>query len=83
MLTVAYLANQFPSAVEPYVIDEIEELRSRGVRVIAGSVRSGRRDLIRRLRCTVQQRSYCKHSQESFCCVPFGFVRGNGDGFRR
>jgi glycosyltransferase involved in cell wall biosynthesis len=42
MLTVAYLANQFPSAVEPYVIDEIEELRSRGVRVIAGSVRTPR-----------------------------------------
>lgn len=39
MLTVAYLANQFPSAVEPYVVEEIEELRGRGVRVIAGSVR--------------------------------------------
>lgn len=42
MLTVAYLANQFPSAVEPYVIAEIEELRRRGVRVIAGSVRKPR-----------------------------------------
>jgi colanic acid/amylovoran biosynthesis glycosyltransferase len=40
MLTVAYLANQFPSSVEPYVGEEIEELRRRGVRVIAGSVRS-------------------------------------------
>src|SRR5580658_2262082 len=39
MLTVAYLANQFPSPVEPYVGDEIEELRRRGVRVVAGSVR--------------------------------------------
>jgi colanic acid/amylovoran biosynthesis glycosyltransferase len=39
MLTVAYLANQFPSAVEPYVMEEIGELRRRGVRVIAGSVR--------------------------------------------
>jgi colanic acid/amylovoran biosynthesis glycosyltransferase len=39
MLTVAYLANRFPAPVEPYVADEIEELRSRGVRVIAGSVR--------------------------------------------
>ncbi len=39
MLTVAYLANRFPSAVEPYVMEEIEELRRRGVRVIAGSVR--------------------------------------------
>ncbi len=39
MLTVAYLANRFPSAVEPYVGDEIGELRRRGVRVIPGSVR--------------------------------------------
>jgi glycosyltransferase involved in cell wall biosynthesis len=39
MMTVAYLANQFPSPVEPYVGDEIEELRCRGVEVIAGSVR--------------------------------------------
>jgi colanic acid/amylovoran biosynthesis glycosyltransferase len=38
MLTVAYLANQFPAPVEPYVGEEIEELRKRGVRVIAGSV---------------------------------------------
>lgn len=44
MLTVAYLANQFPCAVEPYVIEEIEELRRRGVRVIAGSVRKPRVD---------------------------------------
>lgn len=40
MPTVAYLANQFPSPVEPYVIEEIEELRRRRVRVIAGSVRT-------------------------------------------
>ena len=39
MLTVAYLANLFPSAVEPYVIEEIQELRKRGVRVVAASVR--------------------------------------------
>lgn len=39
MPTVAYLANLLPSAVEPYVIDEIEELRRRGVRVIAASAR--------------------------------------------
>ncbi len=39
MLTIAYLANQFPSPVEPYVGEEIEELRSRGIRVITGSVR--------------------------------------------
>lgn len=39
MLTVAYLANQFPSPVEPYVGEEIRELRRRGVHVISGSVR--------------------------------------------
>jgi colanic acid/amylovoran biosynthesis glycosyltransferase len=39
MLTIAYLANQFPSAVEPYVWEEIEELRQRGLRIVTGSVR--------------------------------------------
>lgn len=37
--TVAYLANQFPSPVEPYVVEEIEELRRRGIRVIPSSAR--------------------------------------------
>jgi len=40
MLTIAYLANQFPCEVEPYVGDEIAELRRRGAVVITGSVRS-------------------------------------------
>ncbi len=39
MLRVAYLANQFPAPVEPYVGEEIQELRQRGVQVIPGSVR--------------------------------------------
>jgi colanic acid/amylovoran biosynthesis glycosyltransferase len=34
---VAYLANEFPSPLEPYVGDEIEELRRRGIGVIACS----------------------------------------------
>jgi colanic acid/amylovoran biosynthesis glycosyltransferase len=38
MLTVAYLANQFPVAVEPYVAEEIAELRLLGVRVTTGTV---------------------------------------------
>jgi glycosyltransferase involved in cell wall biosynthesis len=37
MTTVAYIANQFPSALEPYVKDEINELRRRGIRVICCS----------------------------------------------
>jgi colanic acid/amylovoran biosynthesis glycosyltransferase len=40
VLTVAYLANQFPAAVEPYVGEEIQELRRHGARVIPGSVRT-------------------------------------------
>jgi colanic acid/amylovoran biosynthesis glycosyltransferase len=34
LTTVAYIANEFPCAVEPYVKDEIAELRRRRVRVI-------------------------------------------------
>lgn len=43
MLTVAYLANQFPSETEPYVGEEIAELRKYGVQVISGSVRPPRK----------------------------------------
>ncbi|HEV2965006.1 MAG TPA: hypothetical protein VG649_24495 [Candidatus Angelobacter sp.] len=39
MPTVAYLTNQFPSPVEPYVAQEIQELRRRGVVVIPCSAR--------------------------------------------
>lgn len=39
MITVAYLANEFPAEVEHYVGDEIEELRHRGLDVVTGSVR--------------------------------------------
>jgi glycosyltransferase involved in cell wall biosynthesis len=39
MPIVAYLANQFPSRVEPYVAQEIEELRKCGVTVIPCSAR--------------------------------------------
>jgi colanic acid/amylovoran biosynthesis glycosyltransferase len=39
MPTVAYLTNLFPSPVEPYVIDEIRELRNRGIIVVPGSAR--------------------------------------------
>lgn len=37
MTTIAYIANQFPSALEPYVTDEITELRRSGVQVICCS----------------------------------------------
>lgn len=38
-MIIAYLSNLFPAAVEPYVSDEIQELRRRGACVIACSVR--------------------------------------------
>ncbi|MGA3193962.1 MAG: glycosyltransferase family 4 protein [Terriglobales bacterium] len=37
MTTVAYIANEFPSPVEPYVMDEIAELRRCGVNVVCCS----------------------------------------------
>jgi colanic acid/amylovoran biosynthesis glycosyltransferase len=37
MTTVAYITNEFPSPLEPYVIDEIVELRRRGAQVICCS----------------------------------------------
>ncbi len=37
MTTVAYIANEFPSPLESYVIDEITELRRRGIQVICCS----------------------------------------------
>jgi glycosyltransferase involved in cell wall biosynthesis len=39
MSTVAYLTNQFPSPVEPYVVDEIRALRCRGITVFPFSAR--------------------------------------------
>jgi colanic acid/amylovoran biosynthesis glycosyltransferase len=37
MTTIAYIANEFPSSLEPYVMDEIVELRRRGAQVICCS----------------------------------------------
>ncbi|HKM85710.1 MAG TPA: glycosyltransferase [Terriglobales bacterium] len=37
MTTIAYIANELPSPLEPYVIDEITELRRRGAQVICCS----------------------------------------------
>jgi glycosyltransferase involved in cell wall biosynthesis len=39
MPKIAYIANQFPSPVEPYVAEEITALRERGVEVMASSGR--------------------------------------------
>ncbi len=45
MITIAYLSNQYPSPVEPYVVEEIESLRGQGFRVVACSARKPQRDL--------------------------------------
>ena len=37
--TVAYLTNLFPTSLEPYVVEEIRELRQRGINVVPCSVR--------------------------------------------
>jgi colanic acid/amylovoran biosynthesis glycosyltransferase len=37
MTSIAYIANEFPSSLEPYGIDEITELRRRGAEVICCS----------------------------------------------
>ena len=37
MTTIAYIANEFPSPLEPYVMDEIAELRRCGAQVICCS----------------------------------------------
>jgi len=37
MTAIAYIANEFPSPLEPYVIDEIAELRRRGMQLICCS----------------------------------------------
>lgn len=45
MPSIAYLANQFPSPVEPYVWEEISYLRGRGQRVVSCSARAPQKDL--------------------------------------
>src|SRR5579872_1291307 len=58
MLTVAYLANQFPSRVEPYVAEEIQQLRRCSVRLIPCSVRRPPRDLDRHLQSFIGETLY-------------------------
>lgn len=69
MLSVAYLANQFPSAVEQYVAAEIEELRSHGVRVIAGSVRRSTNDPKHAAQIVLQPLSVLLLLQGAWLCL--------------
>ena len=45
MGTVVYIANQFPAPVEPYVWQEAEELRKRGLEILFCSMRRPRQPL--------------------------------------
>jgi colanic acid/amylovoran biosynthesis glycosyltransferase len=63
MTTIAYIANEFPSPLEPYVMDEIAELRRRGVKVVCCS---GQRIAPGAL--SVPERAFWK---ETIYCQPF------------
>jgi len=58
MTTVAYIANEFTSALEPYVMDEIGELRRRGTKVICCS---GKR--VSPLDLSLSERAYWKETR--------------------
>jgi hypothetical protein len=60
--TIGYFANQFPSPVEPYVFEEIEELRQRGLQVIPGSARG--------LDEAVQELQLKSFASETLTCSP-------------
>jgi glycosyltransferase involved in cell wall biosynthesis len=77
VLTVAYFANQFPAAVEPYVSEEIEELRRRGIGVIPGSARGAD---------VAQRRSAIALAPEILCLQPvrvLALLRALGLALRR
>jgi glycosyltransferase involved in cell wall biosynthesis len=70
MITVAYLANEFPVAVEPYVVEEITELRKRGVQVIPFSARRPRAPFTKDLDPIAEETLYL----QSLAGAPLGQV---------
>jgi glycosyltransferase involved in cell wall biosynthesis len=58
VLKIAYLANQFPSVVEPYVMEEIDELRTRGIEICAASARLPQPDVPQDLQKWIGQTIY-------------------------
>jgi glycosyltransferase involved in cell wall biosynthesis len=67
MSVVAYLANQFPSPVEPYVAEEIDELRRRGLKVLPCSAR--------RAEATVRDARLNALAAETLYLQPLAFTR--------
>lgn len=87
MATIAYLTNQFPSPVEPYVVEEIQELRKRGLIVIPCSARSTRTALDAELKAFADETLHLQPLrlklliQSAFLCLlKFSLLR---DFFRR
>jgi colanic acid/amylovoran biosynthesis glycosyltransferase len=58
MPTIAYLSNLFPSPLEPYVVDEILELRRRGVTVVPCSARKPKSGLDKAARSFIAETLY-------------------------
>ncbi len=58
MTTIAYIANEFPSPLEPYVVDEIAELRRCGLRVICCSGKRVSPDSL-----SLQERAFWKETR--------------------
>lgn len=73
MTTIAYLANEFPSLLEPYVMDEIRELRSRGVAVVCCS---GKR--VRPNGLGAEERKFCDETHYLHPIVDSELVRAVG-----
>ncbi|HXY13992.1 MAG TPA: glycosyltransferase [Terriglobales bacterium] len=75
MPTIAYLANIFPLSVEPYVIDEVRELRKRGVTVIPCSALRTSGDLSSGLKHLIEETLYLEPLrwrlllQATFLCI--------------
>jgi DNA polymerase III epsilon subunit-like protein len=83
MPTVAYLANQFPSPVEPYVWEEIQGLRKRGVVVVPCSARRDRTTLDLELKAFANETLYLQPlriklsiSAAVLCLVKFPTLKG-------
>lgn len=70
MTTVAYIANAFPSPVEPYVLDEIAELHRRGVRVICCSAQRVSRNGL-----SVEERKYWQETRNISPLQPIAVAR--------
>ncbi len=61
MQVLAYIANQFPSPLEPYVAEEIQALRQRGVHVVPCSARLPEANLNNGLKSLADETLHLQH----------------------